>query len=565
LEQPSLALEVEQRAHKNKKAMGARILSRVGCQGSAVLLAIIVSAAGCGGGSSGASAPPPASSAPPPAPPSPPPTPPPSPVAATIASHPRDATIAVGSSVTFAVTAAGSEPFTYQWRRNGAPIVGAVENTYAMSFVGLHESGAQFSVAVTNAGGQAESNAAVLTVLERVSITAHPQPQRVYVGEKATYAVAAEGSAPLSYQWRRNGVAIPGASEVSYEIGAAQAADAEAMFDVIVSNPVHSDQSGEARLIVEPLPPRAVGVEPMSFLVALGYASRQTGEQRRPGPAASATVTLDPELPWLNPHSREPSPPFWYEATWAADNLDHSQFYSPLAASTRPLPLSRRDSGTLAGVELDRYRGLSVVDGSSVAMDLLIGIRSGFNEVGIGNWKFIGAEQLGFFAGYPSARGSFIAGEPTADSELAALESAQYRGFTHGGLELELLYQDSFWEFSGRATAAYDAATRELTLSLQDLELHDSSMSTNFPTSWPQPMADDPTILSSTTLSCTAVVDVVTNAFSCTLSDQGGLSGSFSGKFYGPAGRELAGAFSIVGLIRSSFDDGMVGAVAMKR
>jgi hypothetical protein len=466
--------------------------------------------------------------------------------------------------------ASGDVPLTYQWRRDGAPLAGAVASTYTISSVSLSDSGAVFSVVVSNVAGQVESSGMQLTVTALVvpiDITTEPVPQHLWVGDKAVYSVVAHGSPPLTYQWRRNGIAIPGATGTSYEIAAVQLSDSEALFDVVVTNAAGSVPSRQEWLIVDPLPPSVVDAEPASFLVALGYASRQTGEQKQPGAAASAPVTLVPNLPFLNPRSRERSIPFSYEATFAADNFDHSQFLSPISASAKPISLNHRTSGTLAGVDLDRYRGLFAPSPLlPLAMDVIIGTRSGFNEVGIGNWKFIAGEQFGFFAGFPTAHGTFIVGEPAAHDAIAAIESGQYSGFTHGGLEFESLFQNSFWEFSGKATAAYDAATGELTLNLPDFELHDSSMSANFPTAWPETMEDDITILSSISLGCTAVVDRATNAFSCALAEPGGaLAGSFDGRFYGQDGQELAGTFSIIGLIRFSFDDGMVGAVALKR
>ena len=479
-------------------------------------------------------------------------------------------TIIEGSSATFSVTAAGSEPLTYQWRRNGISIDGATARSHTLPVVGLGESGAMFSVVVRNPAGHADSNGMLLTVVPRtvpVTITTEPSPQHVYVGDAVTYAVVADGSPPLSYQWRRNAVAIPGATAASYTIAAAKLTDSEALFDVIVTNATSSAQSRQRWLIVDPLPPSLVDATPASVLVALGLATAQTGEQMRPGPAARAPVTLLPTLPPLNPFSRERAVPFWYEATWAAENLDHSQFLAPLSVPPKPISLSRRDSGTLAGVDLDRYRGVTESNSTRLAMDVLIATRSGFNEIGIGNWKFIGAEQRGFFAGFPTAHGSFIVGEPTAATAVADVRSAQYSGFTHGGLELELLFQDSFWEFSGGATATYDAATGQLSLKLHDFALHESSMSTNFPSAWPAAIEEEITVLSQISLGCTALVDPATNAFSCTLlSDPDtGLSGLFQGRFYGAEGQEVAGTFSIIGLIRAGFGDGMLGAVALKR
>ncbi len=43
------------------------------------------------------------------------------------------------------------------------------------------------------------------------SITTQPQNQSVKAGATATFSVAATGTAPLAYQWSKNGTAIAGA------------------------------------------------------------------------------------------------------------------------------------------------------------------------------------------------------------------------------------------------------------------------------------------------------------------------------------------------------------------
>jgi hypothetical protein len=67
------------------------------------------------------------------------------------------------------------------------------------------------------------------------SLLAHPVAQIVTQGSNATFAVIASGTPPLSYQWRFNGVEIPGATSSSYTRSAAQPAHS-GNYSVIVSN-----------------------------------------------------------------------------------------------------------------------------------------------------------------------------------------------------------------------------------------------------------------------------------------------------------------------------------------
>ena len=84
--------------------------------------------------------------------------------APSIGLQPANATVAVGETATFTVTANGLPPLTYQWRKNGADIAGATAASYNTPIATLAENGAQYRCVVTGAGS-ATSNAAVLTVV----------------------------------------------------------------------------------------------------------------------------------------------------------------------------------------------------------------------------------------------------------------------------------------------------------------------------------------------------------------------------------------------------------------
>jgi hypothetical protein len=89
---------------------------------------------------------------------------PPAAVAPTITAQPADASATVGQAASFSVTASGTAPLSYQWQRNGVAVSGATSSTYSLSSTALADSGAQFTVTVSNSAGSATSNAAKLTV-----------------------------------------------------------------------------------------------------------------------------------------------------------------------------------------------------------------------------------------------------------------------------------------------------------------------------------------------------------------------------------------------------------------
>jgi type 1 glutamine amidotransferase len=87
--------------------------------------------------------------------------------APSITSQPADQTVNVGDSATFSVTAAGTNPLSYQWQKlvNGTwvNISGANSSSYTISSAQTSDAG-QYQVVVSNSAGTAVSSTASLTV-----------------------------------------------------------------------------------------------------------------------------------------------------------------------------------------------------------------------------------------------------------------------------------------------------------------------------------------------------------------------------------------------------------------
>jgi len=81
-------------------------------------------------------------------------------------------------------------------------------------------------------------------------INIQPANQTVSVGQTATFSVGAAGTPPLTYQWQKNGVDIPGATSSSYTTPATTSADTGTIFRVVVSNTAGSVTSNSATLTV---------------------------------------------------------------------------------------------------------------------------------------------------------------------------------------------------------------------------------------------------------------------------------------------------------------------------
>lgn len=173
--------------------------------------------------------------------------------APSIVAQPVNQTVTAGQTATFSVTATGTAPLSYQWNKNGTAISGATSAAYSTPPTTTADSGSQFNVVVSNASGSVTSSSATLTVNAggtAPTITVQPTSETVTAGQTASFSVTATGSAPLAYQWHKNGLVISGAISPSYTTPATTSADNGAQFDVLVSNSAGSVNSQAATLTV---------------------------------------------------------------------------------------------------------------------------------------------------------------------------------------------------------------------------------------------------------------------------------------------------------------------------
>ncbi len=228
--------------------------------------------------------------------------------APTISAQPQSATLLDGDPAVLSVAAAGTGPFSYQWRRSGTAIAGATAATFTSDPLTLADTGAVYSVAVTNGGGSVTSGNATLTVNARpVQVTTQPAPATKAAGETATFSVVATGSDPKTYQWLKAGTALTGATTVSYTTPALTVADNSALFSVRVTNAAGSVTSATALLTVTSAAAApAIATQPANVTVTeglpatfsvsasgtgtLGYQWRRNGTNISGATTASYTV-----------------------------------------------------------------------------------------------------------------------------------------------------------------------------------------------------------------------------------------------------------------------------------
>jgi hypothetical protein len=103
------------------------------------------------------------------------------------------------------------------------------------------------------------------------SITTQPMSQSVIAGQMANFSVATHGSAPLMYQWMKNGVAISGANSSNYSTPVTTITDNGAQFTLSVSNGSGVVTSNSALLTVTaPVIAPAITLQPMTQSVTAG-------------------------------------------------------------------------------------------------------------------------------------------------------------------------------------------------------------------------------------------------------------------------------------------------------
>ncbi len=142
----------------------------------------------------------------------------------------------------------------------------------------LRNNGSRYSVALYGTGIAPDATA------QPPVITTQPVSRSVTAGQTATFSVSVSGTAPFTYQWRKNGTNISGATSSSYTTPATTTADNGAQFTVQVTNAAGSILSNAAILSVS-APSTMLTLNPTS----LNFGSVNIGSSATQGIAVSNT------------------------------------------------------------------------------------------------------------------------------------------------------------------------------------------------------------------------------------------------------------------------------------
>src|SRR6266566_1643669 len=124
------------------------------------------------------------------------------------------------------------------------------------------------------------------------TITTPPANQTVTAGQTATFTVVAAGTAPLSYQWQKNGVNIAGATAASYTTPATTTSDSGSTFDVVVTNTAGTVTSAAATLTVNPAPAPAIQLSSSTVSFTNGVVGTSLSQPLIITNTGTATLTI---------------------------------------------------------------------------------------------------------------------------------------------------------------------------------------------------------------------------------------------------------------------------------
>lgn len=195
-----------------------------------------------------------------------------------IVTQPEPRTVIAGQTAVFTVAAQGAEPLAYQWFFNGMPLPARTASQLTLANVQAGAAG-DYQARVTNDFGAVFSEPVALTVLVPPWIITQPQHQTVAFGSNALFSVVAGGSAPLAYQWLRDGQPLGGQTTATLVITDVNASHA-GTYRVTVTNVAGAVTSGPALLMIG-FPP-VITLQPVGGLAVRGgaftFAASATGD-----------------------------------------------------------------------------------------------------------------------------------------------------------------------------------------------------------------------------------------------------------------------------------------------
>ena len=188
-----------------------------------------------------------------------------------ITQNPTNQTVLAGNAINLSVGATGAS-LSYQWRFNQQVLSGATSSSLVIPNATPSQQGT-YDVAVMNPSGAIVSGEAFVTVLIPIALTLQPTNSPVFLGStnianlgadakmsgnpsisNATFTVGAVSTRPISYQWYKNGVLLPGYISPTLVVSNIHVNDHGTTYQCIAADSVSSVVTAEAVLRVAIVP-----------------------------------------------------------------------------------------------------------------------------------------------------------------------------------------------------------------------------------------------------------------------------------------------------------------------
>ncbi len=167
--------------------------------------------------------------------------------------------VPLDGTISLSTTATAAGPVSFQWQKNGIDLPGQNNSSLSVSPASWKDAG-NYTCLVASEFDRQLTRIAKVVVAAAPRITADPVTQTLAKQSKVTLRVAATGTPPLLYQWRKNGIAIPKALAATFALVATESASYDCVVSNTLAGPARAAISAAAaitvldRPVITPLP-----------------------------------------------------------------------------------------------------------------------------------------------------------------------------------------------------------------------------------------------------------------------------------------------------------------------
>jgi len=161
--------------------------------------------------------------------------------------QPTSQSVPPGTIAAFTANATSATPITYQWRKDGVVIPGATSSTLVVNNVQAVNLGNYTVVATKRSWLDYQRQLPRSHFWFPPGFTTQPASQNVTPGTNVTFTGAVTGTVSTTYQWQKDGVAIPGATSATLTLNNVQAVNLGS-YTMVATNTAGSTTSSAAVL-----------------------------------------------------------------------------------------------------------------------------------------------------------------------------------------------------------------------------------------------------------------------------------------------------------------------------